>query len=340
MKKSLKELAHLVGGSAGGDENIAIYGVAKVEEAEQGEITFAASDKFLRMAQKGCASAVIVPLEVQDFPKPFIRIKNPRLAFAHLIGLFHPPGLPDFSGIHPTAVLGRGVKVGSNVSIGPCAVVGGGAKIGDNVCICAQVYLGRQVVVGEGSLIHPQVIITDGTILGREVIIHPGAVIGSDGFGFIKKDDGSYYKIPQVGRVIIGDEVEIGANVAIDRATLGETRIGSGCKIDNLVHIAHNVTLGRNVAVVALVGISGSSTIGDGVILAGQAGVTEYVSIGENTMVAAKSGVTKDVGANRFVSGFPARSHSKQKRIWAIMNRLPELMQRVKKLEESRERNR
>jgi len=127
--------------------------------------------------------------------------------------------------------------------------------------------------------------------------------------------------------------------VAIDRATLGETRIGSGCKIDNLVHIAHNVTLGKNVAVVALVGISGSSAIGDGVILAGQAGVTEYVSIGENTIVAAKSGVTKDVGANRFVSGFPARSHSKQKRIWAIMNRLPELMRRVKKLEESRERN-
>ncbi len=339
MKKSLKELAHLVGGTTGGDESQTIHGVAKVEEAKQGEITFAASDKFLRMAKKGCASAVIVPVDVQDFPKPFIRIKNPRLAFARLIGLFHPPGLPEFSGIHPTAVLGRSVKIGSNVSIGPCALVGEGTRIGDNVRICAQVYLGREAVVGEGSLIHPQVIIADRTILGRDVIIHPGTVIGSDGFGFIKKDDASYYKIPQAGRVIIGDEVEIGANVAIDRATLGETRIGSGCKIDNLVHIAHNVTLGKNVAVVALVGISGSSAIGDGVILAGQAGVTEYVSIGENTIVAAKSGVTKDVGANRFVSGFPARSHSKQKRIWAIMNRLPELMRRIKKLEESKERN-
>lgn len=338
MKKSLKELAYLVGGSMGGDENITIHGVAKAEEAEEGEITFAASDRFLRLAKRGRASAVIVPLGVEDFPKPFIRVKNPRLAFAHLIELFNPPGPPDFSGIHPTALLARGVGVGKNVSIGPYAVIGEGVKIRDNVCICAQVYLGRKVVVGEGTLIHPQVSMMNGTIVGRKVIIHSGTVIGSDGFGFIKKEDGSYHKIPQVGKVVIGDEVEIGANVAIDRATLGETRIGAGCKIDNLVHIAHNVTLGRNVTVVALVGISGSSTVGDGVILAGQAGVTEHVSIGENTIVAAKSGVTKDVEANKFVSGFPARSHSKQKRIWAIMNRLPELMQRVKKLEESRGR--
>jgi len=338
MKKSLKELAHLVGGSVGGDENITIHGVAKVEEAEEGEIAFAGSDRFLRMAKKGLASAVIVPLGVKDFPKSFIRVKNPRLAFAHLIELFNPKGFPDFPGIHPTALLGRGVKVGRNVSIGPYAVIGEEVKIRDNVCLCAQVYLGRGTIVGEGTLIHPQVVIVNGTVVGRKVIIHSGAVIGSDGFGFIKKEDGSYHKIPQVGKVVIGDEVEIGANVAIDRATLGETYIGRGSKIDNLVHIAHNVTLGKNVALVALVGISGSSTIGDGVILAGQAGVTEHVSIGENTVVAAKSGVTKDVEANKFVSGFPARSHSKQKRIWAIMNHLPELMQRVKKLEESRER--
>ncbi len=338
MKKSLKELAYLVGGSVGGDENITIHGVAKVEEAEKGEITFAASDRFLRMAKKGRASAVIVPLEVKDFSKSFIRAKDPRLAFAHLIELFNPKGFPDFPGIHPTALLGRGVKLGRNVSIGPYAVIGEEVKIRDNVCISAQVYLGGGVVVGEGTFIYPQVVIVNGTRVGRKVIIHSGTVIGSDGFGFIRKEDGSYHKIPQVGKVVIGDEVEIGANVAIDRATLGETYIGAGCKIDNLVHIAHNATLGRNVALVALVGISGSSTIGDGVILAGQAGVTEYVSIGENTIVAAKSGVTKDVEANKFVSGFPARSHSKQKRIWAIMNRLPELMQRVKKLEESRER--
>ena len=167
------------------------------------------------------------------------------------------------------------------------------------------------------------------------MIIHSGAVIGSDGFGFVKKEDGSYYKIPQVGRVIVEDEVEIGANVSIDRATIGETRIGKGTKIDNLVHIAHNVKVGENVVMVALVGISGSSSIGDGVILAGQAGVTEHVNIGSGAVVAAKAGVTKDIPPNLFVSGFPARNHAKQKRIKAVTYRLPEILKRIERLEKS-----
>jgi len=332
MKKSLEELAKLVHGRIEGNKDVIICGVASVEEAEEGEITFAVSDKFLNKARKTRASAVIVPLGVKDFSKPIIQVKNPRLAFAKVLELFasRPQG---FSGIHPTALIGKDVKIGKDVVIGPYTVIGNETKLSDKVYLSAGVYLGNRVTIGEGSVIHPHVSILDDTIIGKKVIIHSGTVIGSDGFGFAKKEDGSYYKIPQIGRVVIEDEVEIGANVAIDRATVGETHIGEGCKIDNLVHIAHNVTLGKNVIIVALVGISGSSTLGNGVVLAGQAGVTDHVKIGDNVIVAAKSGVTKDIPPNRFVSGFPARLHSEQKRIKAIINHLPDLLKRIKKLE-------
>ena len=332
MEKSLRELAELVEGRIERDGSVKVKGVAKVEEAKKGEITLAISEKFLHKARQSQASAVIVPLWVKDFSKPVIQVKNPRLAFAQVLELFAPQP-PRLSGIHSTVLIGVNVEMGKDVTMGPYTVLGDGVKLADNVYISSEVYLGNNVRIGKGSFIHPRVTILDNTIVGEKVIIHSGTVIGSDGFGFAKKEDGSYYKIPQVGKVVIEDEVEIGANVAIDRATIGETRIGSGCKIDNLVHIAHNVTLGRNVAIVGLVGISGSSTIGDGVILAGQAGVTDHVRIGNNTIVAAKSGVTKNIGPNQFVSGFPARPHSKQKRVKAIINQLPRLLERVRKLE-------
>jgi len=276
---------------------------------------------------------VIVSLEIRDFPKPILRTENPRLAFAQILGIFTPQ-VQRFSGIHPTTIMGKGVKIGEGVTLGPYVVLGDGVKIEKGVYLSCGVYIGNRVVIGKKSFLHPRVTVLDDTVIGEEVIIHSGTVIGSDGFGFVKKEDGSYYKIPQTGRVVIGDRVEIGANVAIDRATIGETRIGSGCKIDNLVHIAHNVSLGENVAIVALVGISGSSTLGDGVVMAGQAGVTEHVTIGNNTIVAAKSGVTKNIAPGSFVSGFPARPHSRQKRIKAIIDHLPEFIQRIRKLED------
>ena len=337
MEKSLRELAELVEGKIERDGSVKVKGVARVEEAKKGEITLAVSEKFLHKARQSQASAVIVPLGVKDFSKPVIQVKNPRLAFAQILELFAPQP-PRHSGIHPTVLIGINVEMGKDVMVGPYTVLRDGVRLADDVHISSGVYLGNNVEIGKGSFIHPRVTILDDSIVGEKVIVHSGTVIGSDGFGFAKKEDGSYYKIPQVGRVVIEDEVEIGANVAIDRATIGETRIGSGCKIDNLVHIAHNVTLGRNVAIVGLVGISGSSTIGDGVILAGQAGVTDHVSIGNNTIVAAKSGVTKNIGPNEFVSGFPARPHSKQKRVKAVINRLPQLLERVRKLEEMNKR--
>jgi len=317
-----------------GGRDVLIKGIAKVEEAKEGEITLAVSGKFLKKAEQSNASAVIVSLKVEEFSKPIIRVKNPRLAFAQLLELFAPQKF-RFTGIHTTAVIGKDVKIGKRVTVGPYSVIEDGVVLGDDVYLSSFVYLGQGVSIGKRSFFHPRVTVLYGTSIGEGVIIHSGAVIGSDGFGFVKKEDGSYYKIPQIGRVIIEDEIEIGANVAIDRATIGETRIGKGTKIDNLVHIAHNVKVGKNVAMVALVGISGSSSIGDGAVLAGQAGVTDHVNIGPGVIVAAKAGVTKDIPSNLFVSGFPARNHAKQKRIKAITYRLPKILKRIERLKKS-----
>ncbi|MBE0477649.1 UDP-3-O-(3-hydroxymyristoyl)glucosamine N-acyltransferase [Candidatus Aerophobetes bacterium] len=332
MNKSLKELALLVGGKIKGDEHIIIKGVAKVEDVKEGEITFAVSGKFLSLAEKSKASAVIIPQEVENFSKPVIQTANPRLAFARVLEIFAPLA-PEFKGIHPSAIISEGVKIGRGATIGPLCIIQEGAKIGDNAYISGFSYLGRDVSVGERTFLHPRVTVLDKTSIGKKVIIHSGAIIGSDGFGFVKTEDSSYYKIPQIGRVVIEDAVEIGANVTIDRATTGETRIGRGTKIDNLVHIAHNVTVGKNVAIVALVGISGSSCVGDGAVLAGQVGISDHVSIGANSIVGAKSGITKDIPANSFVWGIPARDHLVQKKITAVVHRLPELLKRVQKLE-------
>jgi len=339
MKKTLQELAELVQGRVEGDGKIIIEGVARVEEAKRGKITLAVSEKFLRKAKDSQASAVIVSLKIENFPKPILRTKNPRLAFAQILEIFAPQR-QRFYGIHPTALIGKNVKIGERVTLGPYVVLGDAVRIDEGVYLSSGVYIGNRVVIGKNSFLYPRVTILDDTIIGEEVFIHSGTVIGSDGFGFVKKEDGSYYKVPQTGRVVVGDRVEIGANVAIDRATTGKTCIGSGCKIDNLVHIAHNVTLGKNVAIVALVGISGSSTLGDGVIMAGQAGVTEHVTVGNNTIVAGRSVVTKNTAPGSFVSGFPARPHSRQKRIKAIIDRLPQFIERIKKLEEKIEENR
>jgi len=333
MKKTLEELARLVQSKVEGDGGVIIEGVAKVEEAKKGEITLAVSEKYLYEAKKSQVSAVIVSLEVRDFSKPVLRARNPRLAFAQILEVFYPQ-VRKFSGIHPTALIGKDAKIGKKVTLGAYVVVGDAAEIEEGVDIGPGVYIGNRVVIGKNNVLFPGVTVLDDTVIGEEVIIHSGTVIGSHGFGFVRKEDGSYYKIPQTGRVVIGDRVEIGANVTIDRATIGETSIGSGSKIDNLVHIAHNVTLGKNVAIVALVGISGSSTLGDGVVMAGQAGVTEHVTIGNNSIVAAKSVVTKNIAPGSFVSGFPARPHHRQKKIKALIDRLPQLVERLKKLEE------
>jgi len=332
MNKSLRELADLVGGKLKGREDITIKGVTKIEEAKKGEITFAVSQKFLLLAEKSEVSAIIVSEQLESLIKPIIQVADPRLAFAKILEVFAPPP-PEFKGIHPSAIIDKRAKIGERVNIGPYCIIEEGVRVDSDVYISGFCYLGKNVLVGEGSFLHPKVSLLDRVSIGKRGVVHSGATIGSDGFGFVKREDGSYYKIPQTGKVVIGDDVEIGANVTIDRATTGETRIGKGTKIDNLVHIAHNVNIGQNVVIVALVGISGSCQIGDGAILAGQAGINDHVSIGANAIIGAKAAVTKDVPSNAFFIGIPARHHLAQKRIIAVTHRLPELAKKVQKLE-------
>jgi UDP-3-O-[3-hydroxymyristoyl] glucosamine N-acyltransferase len=332
MTKTLCELAGIVQGTLVGDGSVVLRGAARAEDIQVGEITFAVSQKFLAIVEDSPAAAVIIPRELTSAVKPAIQVDNARLAFAKVLEVF--AGSPEYEeGIHPSAVIAPDADIEPGVGVGAGSVVEAGARIARGSHVGALSYVGPGVSIGEGTVLHPRVCILRGTCIGRRVILHSGCVIGSDGFGFVKMQDGSYYKIPQLGKVVIEDDVEIGANVTIDRATTGETRIGRGTKIDNLVHIAHNVTVGQNVAIVALVGVSGSCNIGSGVTLAGQVGIVDHVSIGDNVVVGAKSGVSKSIPRDTYVWGIPARNHAEQKRITAVMHRLPELAKRVQKLE-------
>ena len=332
MTRTLEELSGIVQGTLVGDGSLVVGGAARAEDAQAGEITFAISQKFLATIERSPASAVIVPRHLSSSIKPTIQVEDARLAFAKVLEVFAPP-LNYEKGVHPSAVLAPDVHISEGAGIGPGCVIEAGARIGRGSYVAALSYIGSGVSVGAGTIVHPRVCILRETVIGSGVVVHSGSVIGSDGFGFVKMRDGSYYKIPQTGRVVIEDGVEIGANVTIDRATTGETLIGRGTKIDNLVHIAHNVTVGHDVAIVALVGVSGSCHIGSGAILAGQVGIVDHVNIGDNVIVGAKSGVSKNVPSNTYVWGIPARNHAEQKRITAAMHRLPELVKRVRELE-------
>lgn len=332
MEKSLGEIAKLIGGEVVGDANTKITGLTGIEKAGSGDLVFARDVRYLREAENTLASAIIVPLEIEESTKPIIRVRNPDYAFSKLLEM-EVPRHKFQKGIHTTAVIGKDVKLGKNLSIGAHVVIGDESKIGNNTIIYPLVYIGEKVKIGNNTLIYANVSIREETSIGNNVIIHNGAVIGSDGFGFVK-ENGKYYKVPQIGRVTIEDDVEIGANVTVDRATIGETIIKRGTKIDNLVQIAHNVTIGEDCAVVAQVGISGSVEVGNNVVLAGQVGVAGHLKIGENSVVAGKSGVTKDIPPNSYVSGFPAQSHKEELKIKASLQRLPILMKIVQELEE------
>lgn len=330
--KTLGEIAELLSGRLIGDPKIIITGVGQAEDAGEGQITLASDRRHLKSALASSAAAIILSEQIEEnLPKPVIKVRNPSLAWVKTLGLFakERAGKP---GVHPMAVVEEGVEIGEGAEIGAHSYLGQGAKIGKGAIIYPLVYVGEGVEIGDNSVIHSQVSLREGVLIGKEVIIHSGSVIGSDGFGYVESE-GKHIKIPQNGGVIIRDRVEIGANTTIDRATVGATIIGEGTKIDNLVQIAHNVTIGENCLVVAQVGIAGSVQIEDNVTLAGQVGVIDHVRIGAGTIVAGRSGVIKDVDCHQIVSGFPARSHSKEKRIEALRMKLPELFARIKKLE-------
>jgi UDP-3-O-[3-hydroxymyristoyl] glucosamine N-acyltransferase len=336
MGMTLKEIAELVSGELSGDGNMVIEGVGSLIEAEKGEITFLASSRYRDQVYKTNASAIIIGEEAELPEIPSIRTKNPYLAFAKVMKvLVTPQKLP--TGIDKTSILGKGVKLGKDVAIGAYVVIGNGAVIGDRTVIFPGSYIGDKAVIGKDGLIYSNVTVREEVIIGDNVIIHPGAVIGSDGFGYAT-EKGKHHKIPQVGTVEIENGVEIGANVTIDRATLGKTLIGEGTKIDNLVQIGHNVKIGNDCLIISQVGISGSTVIGDNVILAGQAGLVGHITIGDNAIVGAQAGVTKSVPANTTVSGYPAREHRKAQKINAQLFRLPRLYEQIKKLKRNIEK--
>ncbi len=328
----LDELAERLGCRLEGDGAMEIAGVHGLDEAGPHDLTFVAQERHLPRLGDSAAGAVILAEGWPRVARPALRTANPYLAFARALSVFHPlpPAMP---GIHPSAVVAVDARVARGASVGPLTVLGPGVEVGDTTILEAHVTVGAGVRIGEGCRIFPQVILREGVVLGNRVTVHSGTVVGADGFGYAR-DGHRYVKIPQVGRVVIEDDVEIGANVTIDRATLGETRIGRGTKIDNLVQVGHNVRIGEDTVIVAQVGISGSSRIGSRVTLAGQVGVVDHVEIGDDAIVGAQAGVTKDIPAGSVVLGSPAVPHAEFKRQVAATARLAEMRRVLHTLEE------
>jgi UDP-3-O-[3-hydroxymyristoyl] glucosamine N-acyltransferase len=325
------ELAALIDGHVFGDSATLISGISNIEDARFGDVTYAENARFLSDAARSEASAIIAPQSAGDVDKTIIRVSNPRFAFAQVLRIFAPEP-KVYQGIHPTASIAETTVLGHNVSVHANSVIGENCVIGANVVIYPFVYIGDNVSIGDNCVIYPHVVLHDSTEIGNHVVIHSGSILGTDGFGYMFIED-RHYKIPQIGRVIVGDDVEIGANVTIDRARTGSTRIGRGTKIDNLVHIGHNCTIGKNCVIVAQVGISGSCEIGNGVILAGQVGIKDHITIGDGAIVGAKSGVVGNIPAGGFYSGIYARPHQTHLRQEALVGRLPDMNERLKKLE-------
>lgn len=333
IRKTLKEIARLIDGEVVGDADTVITGISGIKEAEGGDLSFLANPKYLHLMDSTKAAAVITSREVTNAPKPIIRTDNPSLAFAKIISILIPNEQQYPSGIHPMAVVGKNVKLGCDVALQAYVVLDDNVEIGDRTIIYSGAYVGHHTKIGYDCLIYPNVVIREKVRIGNRVIIHPGSIIGSDGFGFTTVE-GVHHKIPQIGTVVLEDDVEIGANVTIDRARFGKTLIGRGTKIDNLVQIAHNVIVGENSIIIAQAGISGSTIIGRNVTIAGQAGLVGHITIGDNAVLAAQAGVTKSVPANTCVSGYPAKPHEQAKRVNAFVQKLPEIVAEFKKLED------
>jgi UDP-3-O-[3-hydroxymyristoyl] glucosamine N-acyltransferase len=331
-KRTLAELAELLGGTVVGDPSTEIHGVAGIREASPGDITFLANTRYEPHLLETRASAVICSRETREAPMPLLHVDNPYLGFQRVVREFRPDPVRPEPGVHATAVVASDATLGAGVSIGPGCVVGAGARIGANVILMAGCAVGPGSVVGDDTLLYPNVTVREECTIGSRCIFHPGVVIGSDGFGFAL-DGGRYHKVPQVGTVEIGDDVEIGANTTIDRATTDATRIGDGTKIDNLVQIGHNVQIGKHCIIVSQVGIAGSTRLEDYVTIAGQSGLNGHITIGQGAVISGKAGVLRSVPAGAVVSGYPAMSHGLFKRVQAMIQRLPSLFQRTKDLE-------
>ena len=331
MEKTLRELAAYLGGRVIGDGEARIRGIGALDNAGAGEITFLANPKYATKVASTGATAVVLPPGAEAYGKNAIEVPNPYLAFAKLLTLFHVSPFKA-KGVMAGALVGENVVMGDQVSIYPGVCVGDGVKVGNRVTLFPGVVLYEGVELGDDVVLHANVTVREGCRIGSRVIVHSGTVIGSDGFGYAP-DGKEWYKIPQVGIVVIEDDVEIGANCAIDRAALDVTRVGRGTKIDNLVQIAHNCVTGANCMIVAQVGIAGSVKLGEHVTLAGQSAVAGHLEVGDNVVVGGKSGVHNNVPAGQILSGIPAFPHREWLRASALYPRLPEMRKSLSTLE-------
>ena len=336
MTFSALQIAALINGKIEGNANVSISSFGKIEEAEDGQLAFLANPKYEEYLYSTKASVIIIneALELkQPVTATLIRVPDAYTAFAKLLSTYQQMMQQQLIGVQQPVYISASASYGQNVFIGAFAYLGDNVKVGNNTKIYPNVYLGNNVKVGDNSIIHPGVKIYHDCLIGNNVVIHAGTVIGSDGFGFAPQADGSFKKVPQIGNVIVEDNVEIGANATIDRATIGSTIIRSGAKLDNLIQIAHNVEIGNSTVVAAQSGISGSTKVGKGVMIGGQVGIVGHINIGDGAKINAQSGVSKSVEAGKAVTGSPAHDYTSALRSQAISRKLPELEKRIKELE-------
>ncbi|MGC2161789.1 MAG: UDP-3-O-(3-hydroxymyristoyl)glucosamine N-acyltransferase [Silvibacterium sp.] len=331
---TLAELARILGADLRGDANQPISGVAGLEEAGPEHVTFVANPRYSALARTTRAGAVLVAPDFPEISAATLRTANPYLAFARTVQLFYRE--PEYApGIHPTAAIHPTAKIGRDAHIAPYVVVSEGAVVGDHATLLPHVVIYPHAIIGDHFFAHAHSIVREHCRLGDHVVLQNGAIVGSDGFGFAKDDAGTWHKIVQSGPAILEDSVEVQANSCIDRASVGETRIGAGVKIDNLAQIGHGSKIGANTLVCAQVGLAGSSETGKNVILAGQVGVAGHCKLGDGVIMTAQSGVSHDVPAGKMISGSPAFDNRQWLRATAIFNRLPEIVKQLQRREKS-----
>lgn len=331
-KKKIREIADFICGDVIGDENIEVSNIRDIREAGKGDLAFILDPKFAPFLDNTKASCVVVPHILEKASCSIIRSKNPTLAYIQIVDFLNAGKVPHPKGIHESAIIGRNASLGENVAIAPYCVLSDNVRIGARTVLYPFSFIGENTVIGEDSIIYPNVSIRENIKIGSRVIIHSGSVVGSDGFGF-DNSTGKNLKVPQIGSVVIEDDVEIGSCVTIDRAKFAQTKIGKGTKIDNLVQIAHNVEIGEKCIIAAQCGISGSCKLGESVIMGGQVGIADHVTLCNNVMIGAQSGVMKSVPSDTIVLGSPAHEIRHQRKVYILEDRLPELYERLKKIE-------
>ncbi len=341
LQKTASEISQLVGGTLEGDGSIIIDGPAELREAGPAHISFLGNPKYARAAQSSRAGCLLLPTKGKKpsscAAKARIIVDDPQFAFSKILEMIASLRKKPLPVVSPKADVHHEARMGPDVAVGPFAVLARGALVGEGTIIGAQSFIGENVRIGRHCLIHPRVVIREDCVIGDDVILQPGVVIGGDGYGFsTDKKTGRHRKIPQIGNVVIEDDVEIGANATIDRATIGSTVIGAGTKIDDLVMLAHNVKTGKDCLIVSQAGVSGSTTLGDRVVLAGQTGLIGHLNIGDGAIVMAQSGVMNDIPPGEIVWSTPSRPRVEALKIQALLGRLPEIYETIKKIRKER----